>query len=253
VSRWIRVPWLAVLPIIGLPNAGAAQAFEGMVTMRQVRLHAATVPPGVAPLTFLHQASLDLATLVASDSATQLRVSYYVKQGRLRSTPPEAPAAGPEYLVMDFVRGVYRIVQPTQRMVLEWTRRTATDEPQDTASLGTLQPQDSTRNINGFECAAYAFDDGAGFIELSWVTGDAPELARAFAELAALSQALGADDAADQPFDRLLRYGFPVLTITLDTDQGILTIAEVETVAEQPVDDAMFESPEGFATVSVQP
>ncbi len=253
VSRKIRACWVTVVLVVGLPDAGVAQAFEGMVTMRQVRLNSATVPAGVTPLTFLRQASADLATLIASDSATPLRVSYYMQPGRLRSTPPEAPGAGPEYLIMDFARGVYHIVQPTQGMVLEWTRRTQTDEPDDTASLGNLRPLEDARNINGFACTAYAFDDGAGFVELSWVTGDAPELAHAFAELAALSQALGAHDGASRPFERLLRYGFPVLTMTLDTDQGVLTIAEVETVSEQSVDDAMFEPPKGFTTVTVQP
>jgi hypothetical protein len=251
-----RTAGLLGVLLVCVAGSASAQAFEGVLTMRQARLDAAAaIPAGADPVAFLQQAAGDLEALLALDSTVEhTRVSYYLKAGKLRSTPPEAPGAGPEYLIMDLLSGVYRIVQPAQGIALEWTRRAAVDDAGTTApATDDLTPLEDERELNGFRCTGYVTGHGDELIELSWLTDDVPELTATFAELAVLSQSLGESDAASRPFERLRQYGFPVLTVTLDRREGVLTIAEVERVARQEVDDSMFATPPGFATVTIEP
>jgi hypothetical protein len=252
----ISVVCVALVACVTPPTA--AQAFEGVLTMHQGRFAVADLMPAERGevLPFLKEVGPELRARLATDSsAEETSVTYYIKGGRLRSTSPTGPGAGPEYLIMDLDTGVYRIVQPTQGLVIEWNRRTAADGNADSASsLGNaVEPFEEGRVINGFRCTGYATDDSNGIVEVSWLTGDMPELTEAFTQLAELSRSLGASATASRRLDRFLQHGFPVLTLTFDRTDGMLTIAEVEHVERQPLEAAMFEPPPGFATVSVQP
>jgi hypothetical protein len=186
-------------------------------------------------------------------------VTYYMKRSMLRSTAPGMGADTEGYVLVDYENGVYRLVQPDQRLYVEWA--TDPDEAQhlelegeipDEASEARIEPLGESRVINGIRCSGYRSSDESGTVAVAWLTTDLEDLKASFVRLAQLSESMG-DEEEDAPVDRMLRYGFPVLTIALEGDWELeFSVAELVSIERSPLSDDLFEPPAGFTKISMQ-
>jgi len=249
---------LALLVLL-FPASAASQQFEGVLTMRETsfEIDALLAKFGGSADAILRQSLADLrAEAAAADAGLEeLTLTYYIKGNKLRTSNG---GSGPDegYMILDFGSGSYQLVDPSQKMVIEWAadsadlRARADEEPGDEAAVD-VEPLNETRTINGFSCRGYRAEYEGGIVEITWLTESLQDLTRAFAELAALSQRFGDPEGGDQRVDRFLEHGFPILTMTVDPELGQFSGAEVLAATRQAVSDTLFTVPAGYLRVAM--
>ena len=253
-----RLTLSLIAPTLALPATGFGQQFEGVLTMREVRFQ---IDPILAmgggsaeDLLRLPLEQLRVSAEAADAGLEELSLTYYLKGNKLRTSNEGASGEDEGYMLLDFGTGLYQLVDPAQKLIVEWvadpsaggvTEEEATDVGVD------IQPLDEARTINGFACRGFRVLHEGGMVEITWLTDALQDLKGAFAELAALSERFGEEGAASRPLDRFLELGFPILTMTVDTDLGEFSAAEVLRAEMKPVDDSLFAVPSGYLKVAM--
>jgi hypothetical protein len=249
---------VALLALL-VPASAASQQFEGVLTMRETSFEIDAVLPmfGGSADTLLHQSLADLRAEAAAANAgiEELTLTYYIKGNKLRTSNG---GSGPDdgYMILDFGSGSYQLVDPSQKLVIEWVADSAelraieNEEPADEGAVD-VEPLNETRTINGFSCRGYRAVYEGGLVEVTWLTETLQDLTTAFAELAALSQRFGDPEGGDQRVDRFLEHGFPIVTMTVDPELGEFSGAEVLAATRQAVSDTLFTVPAGYLRVAM--
>ncbi len=252
---------LPVLVVFTAPRA-LAQGFEGTITMREITLEAEPLLQRLGGdrdrLFALSVERLLEQAQGAEIDISDYAVTYYMKGSMLRSTAPGMVDDAEGYLLVDYERGFYRLIQPDQQLYVEWTA-----EPDDVRDPGgdlhadedvevTIEPTGETRTINGIRCRGYRSKDETGTVAMAWLTTELEDLKASFARLAQLSESMS-EEEDDAPVDRVLQYGFPVLTVSLEGDwEYELSIAELVSIERTPLSDDLFQPPAGFTKISMQ-
>ncbi len=250
-------PPLVALALV-LPDTGAAQHFEGVLTMREVRFQIdPMLETAGGSAEDLLQRSLEqvrAAAEAAGAGVEELSLSYYLKGNKLRTSTEAGSDEAEGYMLLDFGSGLYQLVDPAQKLIVEWTADSSGGEvvADESADPGAeIQALDETRTVNGFVCRGFRVVHEGGTVEITWLTDSLQDLKGAFAELVALSERFGDEGAASRPLDRVLELGFPVLTMTVDIERGEFSAAEVLKVEKKPLDDTLFAAPAGYLKVAM--
>jgi hypothetical protein len=228
--------------------------------MRELSLESATLsaalvarPESLARLTL---ADLQMLADTAGVQVERTELTYYVSGSRLRSVPDSDSLETVQFLIADFAEGLYRVVDPAQKLIVEWRGRT----PGDTAAIGAharLEEADisrigESREVNGFVCDGWVLRHGTAVVEVSWLTAELDDLTRAFGHLALLSEELSDGGASGRSMLRLLDRGFPVRTVTIDAEAGLISAAEITAVERRALAADAFDPPPGYLTVTVE-
>ncbi|MDH3290690.1 MAG: DUF4412 domain-containing protein [Gemmatimonadota bacterium] len=253
---------LPVLTTFAVP-AAHAQEFEGTVTMREIAVEAEPLIERMGGdrerLFALSVERLLEEAQEAGIDVADYAVTYYMKGSMLRSTTSAMPGEGESYVLVDYAKGIYRLVQPEQRLYVEWTADSADvppveldDETVSEESEARIEPIGETRIINGIRCTGYRSTDETGTVAVAWLTADLEDLKASFTRLAELSESMG-DEEGNAPVDRMLQYGFPVLTMALEGDwEPEFSVAQLVSVERTPLSDDLFEPPAGFMKISMR-
>ncbi len=240
-----------------------AQGFEGTVTMRELTLEAEPLLERVGgDRDRLFALSVERLLEEAQEAEIDIvdyAVTYYMKGSMLRSTAPGMMDDAEGYMLVDYERGIYRLVQPDQQLYVEWSADP--DDVPDAVSedvivdeeLGVrIEPMRETRTINGLRCSGYRSSDESGTLAVAWLTTELEDLKASFVRLAQLSESMGDEEESD-PVDRMLQYGFPVLTLSLEGEWAHeLSVAELVSIERAPLSDDLFAPPAGFTKISLQ-
>jgi hypothetical protein len=249
----------------GLP----AQEFEGTITMRQL-----SVPVGA-----LHRQTggdpdrvfaLDLDRLAAVAEQVE-NVTMYIKGAQMRTEGFDEAGEG-GYMTVDWQRGIFRTVQPTERTYLEWSvadleaiqqemRESRPEQDGDAPEAAgpdpTLHPLNQARIVSGIRCDGYEVRT-EGAITRAWVTQEHPAALRAFRNFLEQAQRMNPSGAADAraPNALVASHGFPMLTQTLHVSGsgravGVYNIQEIVSVSAGGVPDKLFSPPAGYRKMSL--
>lgn len=256
----IACRWLVIPILLGASGMELrAQTFEGAVTMRELSVESASLATILAgqPDSLSRLSLLDLKALAEAvgDQAEAAELTYYLSGSRLRTVPQDDSTGAAEFLIADFAVGLYRVVDPDQRLIVEWRGRAAGDD----AAVGeatSVEPSitriPGTRDVNGFVCNGWLLRYGTAIVEVSWLTDELADLAQAFARLALLSQELGTNGESDRSLSTLLARGFPIHTTTADAESGVVSAAEIVQVERRSLPADTFDPPADYVTVTVE-
>ena len=212
--------------------------FEGKLRMRNIDLQ--LDEPG------LKESWLDFdpAKAAAREDAKVEEAELQLKNNVLRI---ENKTDGAGWGLLDFARNVVVVVDPASRKYFELplpanANAAAAARPGSSA----VKPLNRTRTINGVSTTGYEVRSKDQILR-AWMTKDFPGLTGAFRSFAArMGDNDDPDDAAAQ---ELMRYGFPVLMITL-TD-GAVRYEELVSVERGPVSAELFQVPAGYAKQTI--
>jgi hypothetical protein len=270
ITRLIAVA-VTFLGIVS-PSSARAQGFEGVITTRQVTLgeralsllldpadleagridhHAVFALPMEEILELAHQLDSDVGidSLVYSMKGSQLRVSGDFSDEM------------PGYALLDFGAGIFRLVQPAQKMYLELTRedfetyKAMAAEPEPSTSALQARPTGATKVINDMACSAYEIETDA-WITLAWVTPELEDLVGAFVEFESRMKEMGMTETGDesQVFSVVAQHGFPVMeqTFTMFDSYAVeYEIREVLNVERRPLTAELFTVPADFQKLGI--
>jgi Domain of unknown function (DUF4412) len=211
-----------------------AQGFEGTYTTRKVTLRAEAVPEGVFDL------SIDrLMQLGASVDSTVM----WIKGARFRGQTMEMPGTASAYMIFNTATQVMTMVIPGQRSYYEVSlagaaegAETEAEEPEP-----TVQPLGRTQVIGGLKCTGYRVTE-EGNVSLVWTTSD--RNFRQVFEAQMRAWQLGERDGEAKMVRWFHKYGFPVMTQSLDESEGYSVEIITLTPGTQP--DSLFVVPAGF-------
>jgi hypothetical protein len=256
---------LFLLPLLGLvPVSARAQGFEGVVHSREIAIDGQwlarqldSVNPN--PVALLSRTPDELLALARQHNALHsvLEVEYDIKGQRLRINGVsgiDSTEAG-NYTVLDFQRGVFRMVRPADRTYVETTAdqlrelaRATQDSLGARQSSAVLQPLGQTRRLLGVQCEGYRIQ-ASDRATVAWVSDAFGDLAQTFRQFGAYTRSLAGADGQD-PTELLAEKGYPVVVTTLTTD-GEISVQEVTMVRAEAVPDARFAAPAGFTRQAV--
>ena len=249
----------------GLPG----QEFEGTITMRHL-----SVPVGALHRQTggepdrLFSVELDRLAPVAEQVEN---VTMYIKGSRMR-TEGFGEAGEGAYMTVDWERGIFRTVQPSERTYLEWSledvermqeempdaepRSENGDDPA-VATEPTIHPLNQTRIVSGIRCDGYEVRT-EGSITHAWVTQEHSAALRAFRNFLEQAQRMNPAEAAGAraPNALVANYGFPMLTQTIHVSRGgravgNYSVQEIVSVSPGSVPDRTFSAPAGYRKMSL--
>lgn len=255
-----RIVSPTVVLALALPSVGTGQQFEGVLTMREIRFEIdavlATVGGDAEGLLQQPLEQLRAAAETAGAGLEELSLTYYIKGSKLR-TSNEGGMGGEEgYMLLDFGTGRYQLVDPGQKLVVEWVADSlAAGGIEDEEAVADLefdvQPLGESRTINGFACRGFRVVHEGGTVEITWLTDALMTLTGTFAQIAELSARFGDEESTSRPLDRFLELGFPILTMSVDPELGEFSAAEVLKAEQKPLDDSLFTVPSGYMKVAM--
>jgi hypothetical protein len=257
-----------VLAALG-PAGAAAQDFEGTVTIQRMTADEAAVretlgsspDEEIEPETLfavpLHRLA-DLAGRMDQDIGIE-RFVYSIKGTTIRVNAV-GEGAEESYALMDYDTGTLRLVQPLEKIYIEWGKddlealRSMLPAPEKDKQAGagaTVRSLGKKREINGMACEAYRIE-WDGVVARAWTTralGDLGEAFKEFEERMAMLEVI--DPEADEPEIVILvaDKGFPVLEQTLRRKRGAdlqYETSEIISVERKRLSSDLFEVPEGF-------
>lgn len=262
----MRMRARAIPPMLALtlafPSTGLGQQFEGVLTMREVRFEIDAVLGSIGgDAEALLRQPLEQLRAVAEEAGAgleEMSLTYYLKGNKLRTSNEGSMGEEEGYMLLDFGTGRYQLVDPAQKLVVEWVadsmpERAFADEDAGTDVEIDVRPLDETRTINGFVCRGYRVVHEGGTVEITWLTDALADLTGTFAQLAELSARFGDEGSTGRPLERFLELGFPILTMSVDTELGEFSAAEVLKAEQRPLDDGLFTVPSGYMKVAMPP
>ena len=263
--RLARIYLLAALFLgLALPTSSWAQGFEGTIKTRQI-----TVSEN-ALLEILYgeeemeeETSLDAEKVFAiplerilslasslDDEIDVSEVTFSIKGTKMRM---EGDGEMPGYALLDFGAGTFQLVQPSEKIYIEWTKEEfeqfqamMPEMEEETGPSAQVRPLGQTKQINGMRCSAYEIKLEEA-TTVAWVTEELRDLVTAFREFETRMQGMGMFDEEDEgteTFFLVADYGFPVLEQTLTT-YGMFggvdyEVQEVVAVERKPLSAALF-------------
>lgn len=257
-----------ILAALG-PAGGAAQDFEGTVTIQQVTADEAGVrkllgssgdqeiePDALfaVPVDRL----LDLAGRMDQDITIE-RLIYSIKGATIR-VDGVGEGAEESYALMDYGTGTLRLVQPLEKIYIEWGKEgleamrslfPPPEENEEAHADATVRSLGEKRVINGMACEAYRVE-WDGVVAQAWTTralGDLAEAFKQFEERMAVLEVI--DPEADEPeiITLLADKGFPVLEQTLVRGRfegPQYEVSEIVSVERRRLSSDLFEIPDGY-------
>lgn len=234
---------VALLALSSLAPA-SAQHFEGIVTIRTVKLSADMVADqtGEEELSDRGRDKLFAMTveqLVAVAGSTHDNV-LHVKGGRLRTASFDTPGLGSAYMLLDPTAGMLRTVAPARRGYFEASLRGARGSTPEEQEEMQITPLGRTQVINGLRCTGYRVLQGDQIMHV-WTTDDAGARDMINSQLLMV----GEDDEGTRSTRALItRYGAPVMTQEFDED-GAYSV-EVWSFDRKSLPDSLFVVPPGF-------
>lgn len=255
-----RLPVLLFLSSMLLPAALGAQAFEGTLRARTLKLDVTPLleqygndPDRLiaAPLERVLAAARDAGVEIVEDTGV-----YYVKGSRFRIGGGDlAPNA---YLVTDVKTGAGFLVQPAERTYMEWTpeeaqrtrdeNRAVEREPGE-PTPAEFEPLGTTHEVTGRRCAEFQMTDEQT-TTVACITTDLAQLTslfRLWGETSATADEPGGNDLV-----RLTRHGFPLRIRELsvggdeETPSATYEISEFTSIERGAVPESLFTPPAGF-------
>ena len=249
----------------------STQAFQGVVTLRTIRAHAADLAED-------EQANADkilaipVEQILAKVRSGELTARtdtlvFELKGSKARSGTTARAGSHEMYSVGDFQTGVFRVVVPEQRAYSEFTRedlkkmmeglKKAANEvgaaDPTAASAIKVEPLGATKTIAGFRCTSYRWTSG-GTVGIAWLTKDLMDAASAFVRMGELTPGGEAKGGAN-PWAPFAKFGFPCLTQQLETEEGGTPsgyeISELVSVDRRAPADDRFVVPAGFRKMTV--
>ncbi len=207
--------------------------FEGRLQMRSIDLEIEE--------SGLKESWLDLApnAAAAREGADVEETELWVKINVLRfAGKSEASGFG----LLDFTRHVMVMVDRGSKIYFEvplpaGSGETATPKPGATL----VKPLGKTKTLNGVSVTGYEVRSDDQILR-AWMTKDFPGLTGAFRSVAAKMGET--DDPEDAAVTELMKYGFPVLMITL-TDRSV-RYEEMVSIERGPQSADLFKVPAGF-------
>ncbi len=260
------IPTGALLLAILQPGLSSAQSFEGTVNQRQINVGANALTAalgeeatqnGVDPEDVF---AIPLKRLLElGDDVDVTNISFSIKGNKMRVEGGADEQFG--YVIVDFGVGTFQMVQPSERMYIEWTKEdfqrldemmsmmhTGDDEERAPPQVTSL---DKTMEINGLRSSAYRVTTEDN-ITVVWVTDELKDLVGAFMDLEERFSAMGMMDEENDDmeiFTLIADRGFPVLTMTYSTYEhgtGDYEISEVVSVERQSLSDDLFAPPSDY-------
>lgn len=244
--------------VLAVPSAALAQQFEGVIKQRTISVETYALEDRGFEMS---EAIFDMATdrilalreeLEADGVMTVEEAEVHIKGNLIRMDM--ATEEGPAYATMDLDQGIMRMVQPNERMYMEWTKadmeRLKAMMPDMGGDSEEPEPRATgqTRTINGMTCVAYDVETDEGTTRV-WVSKDNAQLAEAFAGLMESVNAMVMEEGETDEEMLVAKYGFPVLMLRLGYDT--YEIEEILSVDQQPVSDDLFTAPAGYRKMTM--
>lgn len=261
---------VAVGVLAGLPGGAAAQGFEGLIRTRTISVQpsalerlGATTPEHVFALPI--ERILALQSTPDEDAGVQVTVEeegiLSIKGSMIRMKRTDVSDTT-WYWIIDLERGTWLAVQPSRRRYAELA---ASDEPAEEPpstpgradrAVEGARPLGATRTFIGVRATGYEvrseFEIARGWMSTQQ---DLAALARAFQKLGAMWEEPDDPDQGPDAEEILLAHGFPMLTQTLEVEDGQLggyQIEETVSVERKPMPASLFAVPAGYRKVSLE-
>ena len=206
--------------------------FEGKLRMRAIDLELEE--------SGMKESWLDVAPNVAAarEGAEVEESELSVKDNVLRFA---GKTEGAGYGLLDFTRRVMVVVDPASRIYFEVPLPAAAAPATPKPGAAVVKPLGKTRTLNGVNVTGYEVRSDDQILR-AWMTKDFPGLTGAFRAFAAK---MGEnDDPEDAAVTELMKYGFPVLMITL-TDRSV-RYEEMVSIERGTQSPDLFKVPAGF-------
>lgn len=270
--RFTRIFLLvALFPGLALPGRSWAQGFEGTITTRQITVSEdALLEILYGDEEMEEEASLDPEQVFAiplerilsfagslGEEVEVSEVTFSIKGTQMRM---EGDEEMPGYALLDFGAGTFQLVQPSEKIYIEWTKEEFEElqammpemEEAETSPSAQVRPLGETKQINGMSCSAYEvkLQDAT---TVAWVTEELRDLVTAFREFETRMQGMGMFDEEDEgteTFFLVAEHGFPVLEQTL-TMYGMFggveyDVQEVVAVERESLSASLFTVPSDY-------
>jgi len=269
--RLARIYLLAALFLgLALPTSSWAQGFEGTIKTRQITVSEdALLEILYGEEEMREETSLDAEKVFAiplerilslasslDDEIDVSEVTFSIKGTKMRM---EGDEEMPGYALLDFGAGTFQLVQPSEKIYIEWTKEEfeqfqamMPEMEEETGPSAQVRPLGQTKQINGMRCSAYEIKLEEA-TTVAWVTEELRDLVTAFREFETRMQGMGMFDEEDEgteTFFLVADYGFPVLEQTLTT-YGMFggvdyEVQEVVAVERKPLSAALFTVPSDY-------
>jgi len=212
--------------------------FEGKLRMRSIDLE--LDEPG------LTESWLDVApaTAAAREDADVDIAEMQVKNNVLRLENTEEDDKG--FGLVDFGRQTMTVIDPVRKMYFEVPLPAGEQTATPPAGTYTIKPLGKTKTINGMNATGYEVRAKDQIVR-AWMTKDFPGLTGVFRAFA--SKMRGNDDPEDAAVAELMKFGFPVLIITL-TDRSV-RYDETVSIERATLNADLFKVPTGFTKQSI--
>lgn len=237
---------LALLPL-AVPAAAPAQQFEGVVTIRTVKLTSDQVADQTGEEEISDRGreklfAMSLDQLVALAGPAQENVMH-MRSGRIRTASFDMPGLGAAYMVFDAASGMMRTVAPARRGYYETSLRGVANAGEDAEPMQVV-PLGRTQVINGLPCTGYRVTQGDQ-VSRVWTTTD-PGVRDVINTQ--LRMADDDDPTAQSARAMIARYGAPVMTQEFD-EEGNYSV-EVWSFQRKSLPDSLFVVPAGFTKLA---
>jgi len=269
--RLARIYLLAALFLgLALPTSSWAQGFEGTIKTRQITVSEdALLEILYGEEEMREETSLDAEKVFAiplerilslasslDDEIDVSEVTFSIKGTKMRM---EGDEEMPGYALLDFGAGTFQLVQPSEKIYIEWTKEEfeqfqamMPEMEEETGPSAQVRPLGQTKQINGMRCSAYEIKLEEA-TTVAWVTEELRDLVTAFREFETRMQGMGMFDEEDEgteTFFLVADYGFPVLEQTLTT-YGMFggvdyEVQEVVAVERKPLSASQFTVPSDY-------
>ncbi len=251
----------------GSPAFLPAQDFEGQVRTRSIHVEVDVLAERIGSRDPKKLFDVSIEGILGMPTVEVEETVHFVKGSRFRSQP--AGVENGPYSIADLEAGIFRSVQPSEKLYVEWTAEDleasmeemmagmpeVPERDEGDAEEASIRPLGVTRAINGVRCTGYEVRDGEQ-LTWAWVTGEYPEAMRALQRMMEGIERLSPGDEEDDSDELFLQYGLPMLTqeVTLYNGEaeGAYEIEETLAVEAGPVSDSLFEVPAGYRKMSMQ-
>ncbi len=262
-----------LLLALALPSSSWAQGFEGTITTRQIMVSEDALfellygeeemeeEPSIDPEKVFAIPLERILTLAGSmgDEVSVDQITFSIKGTRMRMDG-DIGEEMPGYALLDFGAGSFQLVQPSEKIYIEWTNEDFEElqammpemDEEETGSDAHVRALGQTKEINGMRCSAYEIklEDAT---TVAWVTEELKDLVAAFREFETRMKGMGMfneEDEGSETFFLVAEHGFPVMEQTLTTYSmfggALYDVQEVVAVERKSLSANVFTVPSDY-------
>lgn len=214
----------------------------------------------------LFEMSMDRVMAAARDGGEVADVTTYVKGNKVRSGIGDADSPF-AWAVVDLDAGTVTMVNEQEQYFVRWTREEFEREmqamglPTGGGEAAGVPPQRHALNrtvvVGGQTCRGFELMSEEGEFAWGWVTDGYPALQQSLRDYGERAGSIFGDEEDEGPSidDLLYEHGFPMRMQRLYGGFGYFSSYEVEevlSIEQEPVPDATFAVPAGFAQKSLK-